>query len=69
MKVRTADYQKAKKSIINGIKLCIQCRCSKHGVTTLLFSEWNQVGISSIDGKINDLSTKLKTDKGKKIKN
>ena len=36
---RTTDYQKAKESIIYGIKLCIQSWLDKHSVITSSFSD------------------------------
>ena len=46
------------------MKTYIQSSLDKHGVTISFFG-WKQTVISAIDVKINHISTKLITDKGK----
>ena len=57
-----ADFEKAKESLITGIRSCLQSWYNKHGVTTLLFFEWKKAVISASNEKIIHLTTKLKTE-------
>ena len=54
------DYEKAKESIITGIKWFTQSLNNKHGVATPSFPEWKQAVSSAIvDEKVSCTLTKL----------
>ena len=41
-KNRTTNYQKAKESIITGIKSCIESWCDKYGATKSSYFDWKK---------------------------
>ena len=47
-KNRTTNYQKAKESIITGVKPCIESWCDKHDATKSSYFDWKKsFGISN----------------------
>ena len=66
-KTELADYQKAIKNIITGIKSCIQSQFDKQDVSASSISEWRVVVISAIAERTGFLSPKIKKQKSKNI--